>query len=185
VEKIEGWHPDLFGSHEFRWFSDGRPTSRVRDGGVESHDEVSEPPINSDSPLSHVQPPITTSPTSARRKRRRLIVGIGVAVVVVVAVGTAFALTRSTPANTTDPPKSTPKAAPSASATKVTPTSTATKVFAPWTAGGVLAPGIQVAAHLNDGSCTIGSLADGVPNGRFGFQRGVMVAIRSQLGFPA
>lgn len=35
----EGWYEDPFGAHEARWFSDGRPTILVRDGGVESHDE--------------------------------------------------------------------------------------------------------------------------------------------------
>jgi hypothetical protein len=34
----EGWYLDPFGSHETRWFSDGKPTALVRDGDVESHD---------------------------------------------------------------------------------------------------------------------------------------------------
>ena len=33
-----GWYPDPFGRHEIRWFSQGEPTSMVRDGMVESHD---------------------------------------------------------------------------------------------------------------------------------------------------
>jgi hypothetical protein len=35
----EGWYHDPFGVHEARWFSDGAPTTLVRDGAVESHDE--------------------------------------------------------------------------------------------------------------------------------------------------
>jgi hypothetical protein len=34
----EGWFKDPFGSHDARWFSDGAPTTLVRDDGVESHD---------------------------------------------------------------------------------------------------------------------------------------------------
>ena len=36
--KAEGWYVDPFGVHRERWFSDGRPTSLVRDGDAESHD---------------------------------------------------------------------------------------------------------------------------------------------------
>jgi hypothetical protein len=35
----EGWFIDPFGRHEQRWISDGRPTTLVRDGGVEGHDD--------------------------------------------------------------------------------------------------------------------------------------------------
>jgi hypothetical protein len=35
----EGWYIDPFGVHEARWFSDGSPTSLVRDGAAESGDE--------------------------------------------------------------------------------------------------------------------------------------------------
>ena len=44
---------------------------------------------------------------------------------------------------------------------QVAHTTTATKIFAPWTQAGQLAPGIQVDAHLTNGSCSIGSIADG------------------------
>jgi hypothetical protein len=42
----EGWYRDPYGSHQDRWFSDGRATFLVRDEGVESHDEppAGEPP---------------------------------------------------------------------------------------------------------------------------------------------
>ena len=40
----EGWYIDPFGQHEQRWFSDGRPTSLVRDGRTEGH---AEPPADS------------------------------------------------------------------------------------------------------------------------------------------
>jgi serine/threonine protein kinase len=59
---------------------------------------------------------------------------------------------------------STTIAAPSTTSTTTVsvsaPASTVTDVFAPWTPAGVLAPGILVVANLNDGSCTIGSIAD-------------------------
>ena len=34
----EGWYLDPFERHQDRWFSNGRPTSLVRDEGLESHD---------------------------------------------------------------------------------------------------------------------------------------------------
>jgi len=37
--KPEGWYLDPFGVHEARWFSDGTPTSLVRDGEMESRDD--------------------------------------------------------------------------------------------------------------------------------------------------
>jgi hypothetical protein len=36
---LQGWVPDPFGLHESRYFSAGRPTKLVMDGGVESYDE--------------------------------------------------------------------------------------------------------------------------------------------------
>ena len=36
---LQGWALDPFGLHESRYFSDGRPTKLVMDGGVESYDE--------------------------------------------------------------------------------------------------------------------------------------------------
>jgi hypothetical protein len=43
----EGWYRDPYGLHDDRWFSDGRPTSLVRDQGLESDDEPpqAEPPL--------------------------------------------------------------------------------------------------------------------------------------------
>lgn len=34
----QGWYQDPFGVHEHRWFSDGTPTSLVRDGAAETDD---------------------------------------------------------------------------------------------------------------------------------------------------
>jgi hypothetical protein len=65
--------------------------------------------------------------------------------------GVAVSTTTTAPTTTTTP--TTTPASPSSS--------TVTEVFAPWTTGGELAPGIQVAANLNDGSCSTASLADG------------------------
>jgi hypothetical protein len=47
--KAEGWYRDPFQLHEDRWFSAGRPTSLVRDGGLESHDPA--PDTSFDGPL--------------------------------------------------------------------------------------------------------------------------------------
>ena len=38
LKNEEGWFQDHFRIHEDRWYSDGVPTSLVRDGGVESTD---------------------------------------------------------------------------------------------------------------------------------------------------
>jgi hypothetical protein len=37
----EGWYVDPYGVHEARWISAGRPTSLVRDAGVEAQDPPS------------------------------------------------------------------------------------------------------------------------------------------------
>jgi hypothetical protein len=36
--RAEGWYQDPFKLHTDRWFSDGRPTTLVRDGGQEAND---------------------------------------------------------------------------------------------------------------------------------------------------
>ena len=38
---LQGWHADPFGRHEERYFSAGQPTSLVRDGSTEGHDDPS------------------------------------------------------------------------------------------------------------------------------------------------
>ncbi len=35
----EGWYRDPYGIHQDRWFSAGTPTSLVRDGDAEGHDD--------------------------------------------------------------------------------------------------------------------------------------------------
>jgi hypothetical protein len=40
VDAYEGWAADPFGGHEVRYFVDGRPTKLVRDGSVETFDDV-------------------------------------------------------------------------------------------------------------------------------------------------
>jgi hypothetical protein len=40
----EGWYSDPCCVHEHRWFSDGTPTSLVRDGGTTSRDSPPETP---------------------------------------------------------------------------------------------------------------------------------------------
>jgi len=39
----QGWYADPFGAHESRWFSQGTPTSLVRDGRAEAQDPPPEP----------------------------------------------------------------------------------------------------------------------------------------------
>ena len=38
-EEDEGWYTDLYGLHEARWMSAGKPTKLVRDGEVESYED--------------------------------------------------------------------------------------------------------------------------------------------------
>ncbi len=40
MDAYEGWANDPFGTHEVRYFVDGRPTKLVRDGSVESFDDL-------------------------------------------------------------------------------------------------------------------------------------------------
>ena len=47
MEAFQGWAPDPFALHEARYFSNGRPTSLVRDGDVQSYDA---PPAHAASP---------------------------------------------------------------------------------------------------------------------------------------
>jgi hypothetical protein len=55
---LQGWCPDPFGQHEQRYFSLGRPTKLVRDGGAESYDE---PPAGTyQAPSRTYEPPAGT-----------------------------------------------------------------------------------------------------------------------------
>jgi hypothetical protein len=47
----EGWYSDPFGVHEARWYSEGRPTSLVRDGQAESRDAPPDRPAPQPEPL--------------------------------------------------------------------------------------------------------------------------------------
>jgi len=42
--KEEGWYTDPYRIHEARWFSNGTPTSLVRDAGVTSKDPAPDTP---------------------------------------------------------------------------------------------------------------------------------------------
>jgi hypothetical protein len=65
----EGWYRDPYGLHEDRWFSDGRPTKLVRDGGVEASDE---PPSDPPGELVALPAPeLTRPPTFAERTTPR------------------------------------------------------------------------------------------------------------------
>ena len=43
-ETEEGWYTDPYSRDAARWFSEGKPTKLVRDGGVESYDEPPDSP---------------------------------------------------------------------------------------------------------------------------------------------
>jgi hypothetical protein len=49
VESVVGWYKDPYGLHELRWFSGGRATRLVRDGGATSNDDPPAEPF--DGPL--------------------------------------------------------------------------------------------------------------------------------------
>ena len=51
---LQGWTTDPFRLHEERYFSAGRPTKLVRDGGVDSYDE---PPSGTYNPVAAAPPP--------------------------------------------------------------------------------------------------------------------------------
>lgn len=63
---LHGWQSDPFGLHEQRYFSQGKPTKLVRDGGVESYDPPPEtapaPALAPRSvPLSEPSPPLSVA----------------------------------------------------------------------------------------------------------------------------
>jgi hypothetical protein len=57
----QGWFTDPYGCHDARWFSDGVPTSLVRDGTIESYDD---PPAG---PAPETPRPITSSMSTRNR----------------------------------------------------------------------------------------------------------------------
>jgi len=63
--RAEGWYVDPYQLHDARWFSDGTPTSLVRDGEVESHDPPPDTPFTG--PL---EPFVGTAPSGADDLRR-------------------------------------------------------------------------------------------------------------------
>jgi hypothetical protein len=59
----QGWYPDPFEVHRFRFFRDGRPTALVMDDGAETYDEP--PEQKADTPTtSEAEPPENPSYTS-------------------------------------------------------------------------------------------------------------------------
>ena len=74
----QNWCPDPFGMHEARWFSNGIPTSLVRDDGVESQDEPPETSFDRRYELPSIEPhePVDTV-THHRFGRRHTRVSAG------------------------------------------------------------------------------------------------------------
>ncbi len=63
----QGWYVDPFAVHDQRWFSQGRPTDLVRDGGAETQD----PPPDGPVPETLVRPPAAPGPAHPSVDRRR------------------------------------------------------------------------------------------------------------------
>jgi len=63
--RAEGWYLDPYALHTDRWFSDGRPTDLVRDGGQESRDPP--PSVPYPEPLVEAE---TTEPTDGSDLQR-------------------------------------------------------------------------------------------------------------------
>jgi hypothetical protein len=61
----EGWYVDPYGEHDARWFSEGTPTSLVRDDSIESRDEPPERPFVG--PLERPEPSHTATASDMRR----------------------------------------------------------------------------------------------------------------------
>ena len=60
----QGWYVDPYGLHGERWYSDGTPTSLVRDHGTESRDAPPPgPPASPPVPVTRAQ----TSPGDTKR----------------------------------------------------------------------------------------------------------------------
>ncbi len=57
MEQIEeeGWYTDPYGLHEARWMSTGEPTKLVRDGELESYDDLAESAPRH--PAERIEPP--------------------------------------------------------------------------------------------------------------------------------
>ena len=81
-ENLEGWFTDPFGRHEARWLSAGTPTSLVKDGIKESHDDPpDEPPAQVPERIAPAGGPDSlrraddaerTDPFDAQRAQRRV-----------------------------------------------------------------------------------------------------------------
>jgi hypothetical protein len=94
MEAFQGWGADPFGTHEARWFSDGSPTGRVRDGDVESYDEPPGVAPAGDGTRGSYWAPheggfsdtfAVSSPSVPDKRSKRPVVAIVTALVVVVA----------------------------------------------------------------------------------------------------
>lgn len=63
--KAEGWYQDPYGVHAYRWYSNGEPTSLVRDEGGESRDPPTE--CQAEGPLVEAEAPKASRGSDLRR----------------------------------------------------------------------------------------------------------------------
>ncbi len=103
-ERLDGWRADPFGSHEFRYFKNDRPTNLVKDGVTETYERPVDPapdPVAETPTRQWSDVDVTAIAARARRRRQRR-VWVGVIVVLVAGViAGARALAAVTPAAST------------------------------------------------------------------------------------
>ncbi len=139
------------------------PSSTVAETSTSSSSGSSKSPTNTSNDIGTKSHTAATTPTTISTKPQ-----LSGATSTTTTSDPAASSTSAPTTTTTQPPVGTvsttttaPTTTSTAAAPATNPSSTVIEVFAPWTTGGGLAPGIQVAANLNDGSCSAGSLADG------------------------
>jgi hypothetical protein len=121
--QLQGWCADPFGLHQARYFSAGRATKLVRDGGVESFDEPPSEGYRAPEAVTaaagHYAPPpaVASGPADgpadgpaeelARNRRTRVLASLGAVGVIGVTVVAALILVRESPATTPAPARGT------------------------------------------------------------------------------
>jgi hypothetical protein len=63
----EGWYTDPYELHEARWFSQGRATKLVRDGGVEAYEDPPDGPPTGVAQKIVIDPPASLGSSNLHR----------------------------------------------------------------------------------------------------------------------